>query len=175
MWVSSEDPQAQIGGPTSVLNRRIGECICDLCVNCQCRSRGSQSLRTRLSTSTKVFARGRSCSANLFLFQCERVNIVRSHVTNQHRSVLRIEAHPKGDCPCVTESLQIHNPLRAASETRTRNTPGSSPRAQEIDELAIRRPRGKIALAPLVALPTISASQGQRSSYLQRGRCIAPQ
>jgi hypothetical protein len=85
----------------------------------------SQFLRTHLSTRTKLLARERTCEKNLFLFQCEGVNIVRSHVANQHRGV-RIKTHPKVESPCETESLQIDNALGIASDTRTRNTPGSS-------------------------------------------------
>src|SRR5438477_2542225 len=53
------------------------------------------------STGTKLLVRERSCEKNLFLFQCEGVNIVRSHVANQHRRVCRIKAHPKVERPCL--------------------------------------------------------------------------
>jgi hypothetical protein len=53
-------------------------------------------------------------SALLFLFQSERVNIVRSHVANQHWCVCRIKAHPKSERACVAESLEIDNALRIA-------------------------------------------------------------
>jgi hypothetical protein len=74
----------------------------------------SQFLRTHLSTRTKLLVRERSCETNLFLFQSEGVNIVRSHVANQHRGVCRIKTHPKVESPCETESLQIDNALRIA-------------------------------------------------------------
>ena len=56
-----------------------------------------------------------SRKTRLLRFQCEGVNIVRSHVANQHWRVCRIKAHPKGERPCVTESLQIDNALRIAT------------------------------------------------------------
>ena len=89
----------------------------------------SQFLRAHSSTRTKLLARERSCETNLFLFQCEGVNIVRSHVANQHRRVCRIKAHPKSERPCVTESLQIDNALhsatRYADSKHARIIPGS--------------------------------------------------
>ena len=51
----------------------------------------------------------------LFLFQCEGVNIVRSHVAKQHWRVCRIKTHPMGERPCVTESLEIDDTFHIAT------------------------------------------------------------
>src|SRR4030081_2536895 len=74
----------------------------------------SQFLHAHSSTRTKLLARERTCEKNLFLFQWEGVNIVRPHVAKQHWRACWIKTHPKGERPCVTESLQIDNALRIA-------------------------------------------------------------
>src|SRR5882724_6334661 len=86
----------------------------------------SQFLRSHSSTRTKLLARERTCEKNLFLFQSEEVNIVRSHVANQHRGVCRIKPHPKVERPCETESFRATTRAALPSDTRTRNAPGSS-------------------------------------------------
>jgi len=73
------------------------------------------SAPTHLSTRTKLPVRERTCETNLFLFQGEGVNIVRSHVAKQQWRVCRIKTHPKVERPCETESLQIDNALRIAT------------------------------------------------------------
>ena len=99
------------------------------------------------STHTKLAARESYCLTLLFLFQCEGVNIVRSHVANQHWSVCRIKAHPKCKRACVTESFQIDDVLRVAPRYADSKHARIIRRPQEVNELAIRRPRGKIAPA----------------------------
>jgi hypothetical protein len=51
----------------------------------------------------------------LFLLQCEGVDIIRSHVAEQHWPVVRIEAHPKRVRPCEAEPFQVDNTLRIAT------------------------------------------------------------
>jgi hypothetical protein len=97
----------------------------------------SQFLRTHSSTRTKLLVRERSCETNLFLFQSEGVNIIRSHVPNQHWRVCRIKAHPKGERRCVTESLQIDNALRIATRYADSKHARIIPGEQEVNELAI--------------------------------------
>ena len=115
----------------------------------------SQFLRTHSSTRTKLMARERTCEKNLFLFQCEGVNIVRSHVANQHRGVCRIKTHPKVERPCETESLQIDNALRIAIRYADSKHARIMPAEQEVNELAIRRPRGFALLAGAATQTTI--------------------
>src|SRR6266849_6728674 len=103
--------------------------------------------RTHSSTRTKLPVREHTCGTNLFLFQCEGVNIVRPHVANQHWRVCRIKAHPKGERPCVTESLQIDNALRIAPRYADSKHSLIIPGEQVVNELAIRRPRGIVTLA----------------------------
>ena len=109
------------------------------------RTESSQSLRTHSFARTKLPAR--PCETNLFLLQCEGVNIVRSYVADQHRCVCRIKTHPKAERPCGTESLQIDNALRVATRYADSKHARIIRRPQEVNELAIRRPRRKIALA----------------------------
>src|SRR5438270_11697575 len=86
------------------------------------RMESSQFLRTRSSTRTKLLVRERSCERNLFLFQCEGVNIVSSHVANQHRGVCRIKTHPKVERPCERNpsdrQCAPHCPSLCGLETR---------------------------------------------------------
>src|SRR5258705_13146035 len=102
----------------------------------------SQFLRTHSSTRTKLLVRERSCETNLFLFQSEGVNIIRSHVANQHWRVCQIKAHPKVERTCETESLQIDNALRIATRYADAKHARIIPGEQDVNELAIRRPRG---------------------------------
>jgi hypothetical protein len=92
-------------------------------------------------------ARERTCEKNLFLFQCEGVNIVCSHVAKQHWRVCRIKTHPKAERPCGTESLQVDNALRIATRHADSKHARIIREVHEVDELAIRRPHGKITLA----------------------------
>ena len=86
-------------------------------------------------------ARESYCLTLLFPFQCEGVDIVGSYVANQHWRVCRIKTHPTGECPCVTESLQIDNALRIATRYADSKHARIIQSLQEVDELAIRRPR----------------------------------
>ena len=81
----------------------------------------------------------------LFLFQCEGVSIVRSHVAKQHWRVCRIKTHPNGEPPRVTESLEIDNAfVSAIRNADSKHSRIIIPRAQAVNELAIGRPRAKL-------------------------------